>query len=183
MKSFKFLFVFIIFVGCDSNRDISFESVTSRNGYEIDVLKSMEPTVNLNNEASLQFFDEKRQLFMIVLDESKNEMNEAVESDEELSTQYSSDFEGYTTFLLDNFAYSMNVKRGSRIKDTIINEFPAKTITLVSEIDEVDIFYSLAFIEGKQKYYQIWTWTYADQEKDYFQIMNKIIYSFKENEN
>lgn len=180
IKFLSLFFIALLFSSCNSNEDVTFERVSSRNGYAIDVLSSMEPSTSLNDEASLQFFDQKRQLFMIVLDEDKQEMNDAFEENEELLDYYSVDFEGYASFLLDNFAYSMEIKREVEIKDTTINNRPAKLIGLVSELEGTDIFYSLAFVDGVEKYYQIWTWTYASLEKEHTPLMNKIALSFKE---
>jgi hypothetical protein len=180
MKFIPFVFIAAFFAGCTIDKADSYEKVESRSGYSIHVLSSMEPSTDLNSEASIQFLDQNKQLFMIVLDENKDEMNNAVESNEALSEKYSADFKGYSTFLLDNFANSMEVKSGTKIKDTVIHDLPAKTINLVSEIDGVDIFYALAFIEGVDKYYQVWTWTYAHLEEDHYPRMKEILFSLKE---
>jgi hypothetical protein len=167
------------FIGCEE-KETFYDRVSSRKGYSLEILTTMDPSTSLNDEASLQFFDESRQLFLIVLDEGKEEMDEALDVNAELSEYYTSDFDGYTDFLLDNFAYMMEVKTRSEMKNTSISGLSAKTIDLVCELDGTDILYSLAFIEGKEKYYQIWTWTYANKERKNQPLMYHIINSFQE---
>lgn len=173
------ILIISLVLSCEQ-KEVSYERASSTNGYTLEVLTTMDPSTSLNDEASLQFFDESRQLFLIVLDEGKEEMDEALDVNAELSEYYTSDFDGYTDFLLDNFAYMMVVKTRSEMKNTSIFGLSAKTIDLVCELDGTDILYSLAFIEGKEKYYQIWTWTYANKERKNQPLMYHIINSFQE---
>ena len=180
IKLTSFAFVLIFLASCNAENKITFERATSRSGYAIDVMSTMEPSTSLNEEASLQFFDEEYQLFVIVLDEDKQEMIDAFNENEDLLEFYSTDFNGYTDFLMDNFNYSMEVKREGTLKDTIINGMKSKTLGIVSELDNTDIYYNFAFIEGAEKYYQVWTWTYAQLEQDYQPLMDHILFSFEE---
>ena len=57
---------------------------------------------------------------------------------------------------------------------------PAKLLSISGRIEGVDVYYSLAFIEGKERYYQIMAWTLLNKESKYKAQMNKIMYSLKE---
>lgn len=173
-------FFSLLFFSCEAETEIAFERVKVKQGYSLEVTNSMIPSKSLNAEASLQYFDESRQLFVIVLDEEKEAINAVIAEDEELSDYYSQDLTGFSELVMDNFAYQMDVQQAEQFKDTIIQNYPTKTFRLVATLEDVEIFYSLAFVEGERNYYRIWTWTMNELVSENLDLMQHMLFSFKE---
>ncbi|MBL0303429.1 MAG: hypothetical protein IPQ23_17305 [Cytophagaceae bacterium] len=74
----------------------------------------------------------------------------------------------------------MKITKKTALIDTVVNNMPAKHIRLSGKVEGLDAFYSVAFVEGKDTYYQVMAWTLANKEAQYTERMNKIIHSLKE---
>jgi hypothetical protein len=94
--------------------------------------------------------------------------------------KYSNDIKGYSELLLVGFEQSISISHKSDMVDTLINKLPARVLTINGRAEGIDAFYSFAFIEGKERYYQIMTWTLSSKEYEYKDKMSKILYSLKE---
>jgi hypothetical protein len=175
-----FLIISAILVACKPSTEVSYQRIEAKNGYSIEIISSMIPSNSLNSEASLQYVEEMRQLFIIVLDEEKEAINSVIAADEELADYYSQDLAGFSELIMDNFVFQMDVKQAEHFKDTTIQNHPAKTIRLSATLNDVEIFYSLAFIEGERNYYQIWSWTHNESVSENLPLMEHMLFSFKE---
>lgn len=82
--------------------------------------------------------------------------------------------------MIDNFKESLTNPVVSKATDTIINNMPAKIVSLKAQIDDLDIFYAIGLYQGEEDYYQLLTWTLANKENRNKEEMNKILYSLKE---
>ena len=135
---------------------------------------------DLNEDASLQYQNVWKEFYVIVIDESKAEFNSVLEENN-LTDQYQKNFNGYSKLILESFDEKTikNIQK-SKVIDTLINNMPAKHLTIKGTVDGFNVFYSLAYLEGKDKYYQILTWTDINKESEYKEQMKQIIYSIKE---
>ena len=66
------------------------------------------------------------------------------------------------------------------VKNTKINGLNAKTFSVTGKVDGIDAFYKIAYIEGKDTYYQVLIWSLLKKQEKYTPEMEKIIASFKE---
>jgi hypothetical protein len=57
---------------------------------------------------------------------------------------------------------------------------PARIVTINGTAEGLDAFYSIAFIQGKERYYQVMAWTLSSKEYENRDKMNKLMYSLKE---
>jgi hypothetical protein len=114
-----------------------------------------------------------------VIDESKSEMQKALD-DNNLAETYANDIKGYSDLLMNGFEQTISVSHKSEIIDTTINNMPARLLTVSGRVEGIDAYYSLAFIQGKERYYQIMAWTLSNKEYEYKDKMNRIMYSLKE---
>ena len=178
MQRLNILFLTILFITSCQSGDTE-KLVTIENKYSISIPSFLITTNALNEEASLQYLNARKEFYVIVLDEPKSEMYKAL-VDNDLTDTYSNDLEGYSDLILDNYEQSISISHMSNIVDTFINNMPARLLTINGQVEGVDIFYSLAFIQGKERYYQIMVWTSSSKESEYKDKMNKILYSFKE---
>ena len=179
MKKHYILFsIILLIISCRPGN--TEQLVTVENRYSISLPSFLIKAGNsLNENASLQYQNIWKEFYVIVIDELQSDVREAL-IDNELTDTYSDDLKGYSELLLYNFGQSIKISHKSDIVDTLINNMPAKVLTIKGETEGLNIFYSLAFIQGKERYYQVMTWTSAKQENTYKDKMNKILYSFKE---
>lgn len=106
-------------------------------------------------------------------------MQKALE-DNNLTETYSNDIKGYSDLLLKGFEQSISISQKSGIQDTLVNNMPARILTINGTAKGINTFYLIAFIQGKKRYYQVMAWTFSSKEYEYKDKMNKIIYSHKE---
>jgi hypothetical protein len=134
---------------------------------------------NLNDDASLQYQHAWKEFYVIVIDETIEEMQKALEENQ-LTDTYNNDIKGYSDLLVNGFEQTVSVNRKSEILDTLVNGMPARLLTINGRVEGIDAFYSIAFIQGKKRYYQIMAWTLSNKEYQYKDKMNRIMYSLKE---
>lgn len=172
-----FILTILLFTSCQSNE--TEQTVMIENKYSISIPSFLSKASDLNDVASLQYQHMWKEFYVIGMDENKEDMGKAL-IENNLTETYSNDLQEYTDLLLGDFERNVNVLSHSEVVDTLINNMPAKIIEISGNVNKVDIFYSLAFIEGKQRYYQIMTWTLLSKKMEYQEKMNKLIFSFKE---
>ena len=147
--------------------------------YSLTIPSFLTKVNNLNDNASLQYQHGLKEFYVIVIDESKIELQNALE-DYQLTEYFTNDVKGYSDLLLEGFEQTVSIKQKSTILDTLINGMPARLLTISGRIDGIDAYYSLAFIQGRHSYYQIMAWTLSSKEFEYKDKMNRIMYTFKE---
>ena len=164
--------------GCFSNAEKP-KTVTIENRYSVTMPSYLIESSDLHDDAPLQYWSKWRALCIIVLDESKNNWSEALE-EYDVPEEYTDDLKGYSTALLNDFTGNVSATRLSEPVDTLINDMPAVLVSFVGKVDNLDLFYSVAFVEGEEQYYQMILWTTADKEEKHKEVMNQMIYSFEE---
>ena len=178
MKKCSIFLLTILFLNsCLTGNDE--QTVTVENRYSISVPSFLKEVDNLNEEASLQYQNAFREFYVIVIDEPKTEMLKAL-VDNNLTDTYSNDLKGYSDLLLNSLEKSITVSHKSKIINTTVNHLPARMGTISGKVDGIDIFYSFAYLQGKDRYYQIMAWTLSNKESQYREMMNRIRYSLKE---
>lgn len=155
------------------------KTVTVDTKYIITIPSFLTKVSNLNEDASLQYQHAWKEFYIIVIDESKLEMQKALD-DNNLNESYSNDIKGYSDLILKDFEQKMSNARKSTITNTLVNNMSARLLTISGKVSGIDAFYSLGFIQGKERYYQIMAWTLSSKEFEYKDKMNQIMYSLKE---
>ena len=178
MKKYAIIFLFILSL-CACMTGDKQQTITIENKYSISIPDFLHKATNLNEEASLQYQHPLKEFYVIVIDETKAEMQKAL-VENNLTEVYTNDIKGYSDLLLTGMDQSMTQLKKSKIKVTKINNLPARLLTMHGKVEGIEAFYSLGFIEGKERYYQIMAWTLANKEKEFKDKMARIMYSFKE---
>jgi hypothetical protein len=155
------------------------QTVTIEKKYSVSIPAFLTKASGLNDDASLQFQHAWKEFYVIVIDESKSEIQKALD-DNNLNETYTNDIKGYSELLMNGFEQVISVSHKSEIIDTTINNMPARLLTVSGRTEGIDAYYSLAFIQGKERYYQIMAWTLSNKEYEYKDKMNQIMYSLKE---
>ena len=177
MKKGLFLFLIVsLFCSCSGD---TLKTVTIEDKYSISLPSFLSKGNNLNEDASLQYQNLLKEFYVIVIDEQKSELQRALVQ-YDLTETYTNDLTGYSELLLNAFEQGVYVTQKSEPIDTLINNMPAKLITILGRVNGIDIFYSIAFIEGERRYYQIMTWTLLSRQYKYEDKMSEIIHSLVE---
>ncbi|MBR9860000.1 hypothetical protein GYB22_04500 [bacterium] len=177
IKIFLILSLFFLFASCqpeEGEQTVSFE-----NKYSLTIPSFLNKAYDLNEEASLQYQNTWKEFYVVVLDEPKEDFITAIESNY-LSELYPNDIKGYSNLLLDFLKESMTITEESDLKEALINGLPARTIQITGTVEGVECFFTMAYIQGLNDYYQIMTWTLAEKKDDYSSRMMKLLHSFKE---
>ena len=179
MKKIIPLLIAVLFLGsCDqfSNEP---KVIPVNNQYTLTVPSYLSENGSLHEEASLQYANLFKEFYVIVIDEPKTEFSSAL-IDNLLTDSYNDDIDGYAKLILDNFTLSIEGFSASSIDKTIVNSMNARIATIEGSIDGIDVFYTFAAVEGKNKFYQILTWTLADKKDDFKDKMQGIVRSIQE---
>lgn len=155
------------------------QNITIGDKYSVSIPSFLTKVNNLNDDASLQYQHAWKEFYVIVIDETIEEMQKALEENQ-LTDTYNNDIKGYSDLLINGFEQTVSVNRKSEILDTLVNGMPARLLTINGRVEGIDAFYSIAFIQGKKRYYQIMAWTLSNKEYQYKDKMNRIMYSLKE---
>lgn len=178
MKKLCLLFSFaIVLISCkvaDSTKTINVKNL-----YSVAVPSHMSKTTNLNDEASFQYQNIWKELYALVIDESIEEFGEAISFSEEWMNK-NNDLATYTEIVFNNIQAAAMIEEEVGFTDEIIHGLPAKTIQFNATIDGLDLFYGMGVIEGKENYYQVYTWTLEHKAGELQQKMREIILSFQE---
>ncbi len=177
MKNFVYLLISFTLISCASDNED--QVVTINDTYSLTIPSFLKQVDNLNEEASLQYQNGIKEFYVMVIDESKAELQQALE-DNDLQDLYQNNLDSYSELLINSMVASLrDSKHTTVIKDTI-GGMPARITSIKGEIDDVKIFYSLAFCEGESRYYQVYTWTLLERASRHKSKMKEILYSLRE---
>lgn len=178
MKKFTILLLTIMSLNsCQSGNEK--QIVTIENKYSIAIPSFLTKASGLNDFASLQYQHVWNEFYVIVIDEAKAEMQKALDENY-LTETYTNDIKGYSELILKGFEQSVYISDKSEIIETTINNMPARLLTISGRTEGIDAYYSLGFIEGKERYYQVMAWTLSSNEHKYKDEMNQLMHSLKE---
>lgn len=170
-------FSLILFYSCGSSEP---KEVIVNDKFKMTLPGSMSETTKLNEDASLQYMNLFQGLYLIVIEDSFDEVNESI-IENELEEDVPMNFDGYCQLISfsesDAFLITDDYEE---LKQETINGLQARTLTNNRHITDSDIYYEVALIQGKETYYQVICWTVSDYEKKHKERMKEIIYSFEE---
>lgn len=174
---FLFLLATIILQACNSGQQEQLVSVDNK--YSLSIPAFLSKTDDLNEDASLEYQNPLREFYVITIDESKKELDQAL-IDNDLTDYYENNIEGYSDLILEGLHYGLKNAKTSNILDTTVNKMPAKLTSISGEVDGFEIFYYIGIYEGKDRFYQVLTWTLNNRKSMYKSQMEKILHSLKE---
>ena len=86
------------------------QNITIGDKYSISIPSFLTKVNNLNDDASLQYQHAWKEFYVIVIDETIEEMQKALEENQ-LTDIYNNDIKGYSDLLVNVFQQSVTVKR------------------------------------------------------------------------
>ena len=178
MKKITLLLLAVFIISCESSDEWKTIEV---NNYSVELPTYLSESKQLNDDASLQYQNIFKEVYIIVIDENKKEMETSL-IDNGLSEIYSNDFEGYTKLLSTNLATNVEMKNKTE-KDTLINSLQAKILKFDGKVEDIDVFYEVVYINGIYDYYQVFSWTLLENKSKYKETIDKMVHSFKVKKN
>ncbi|WP_026704698.1 hypothetical protein [Flavobacterium soli] len=167
-KLFALEFIMILFISCNSKTE--YQTIKIKNKYSVELPDFLSEVTTLNEGASLQYQNPLREFYVIVLEEPKSEFPD----------QKSVNLETYKAILRDGLQSNLTNPKFYQDRDTVINGLKAKLFSLSDTSDNIAIYYQFAYLESKNNFYQVLTWTLENRKEQFSKDMTKIIASFKE---
>ncbi|HSH67010.1 MAG TPA: hypothetical protein VLB84_14760 [Bacteroidia bacterium] len=168
-KTLLFIFV-VLFISC--NQETTFSEVNVNDRYSIMIPTYMKACNDIQKDASLQYQNLDKDVYVIVIDEKKVTMQD-YDLNFNLDSYYNS---------ISSQGFSESIKNG---KISIpgrqeINGNKALIADITGKLEENEVYYKLAVVETPYEFYQIMTWTRAAHREKLEKDMITIIESFKE---
>jgi hypothetical protein len=151
--------------------------------YSVTIPGHMVATTDLNEEASLQYQNIYKELYILVIDEPKEEVIQAFKELGEYDTTKSA-VTNYREFLMKSLQEALSIKGGIQLTTDTINGLSAEIVSFHATAPEVipEVYYQAVFFEGKNNFYYLTTWTLTEKEEKNKKEMEEMIYSFKASE-
>ncbi|OIQ16016.1 MAG: hypothetical protein BM557_10700 [Flavobacterium sp. MedPE-SWcel] len=166
----------LILSSCDSNKT---KILKIRGLYSLEIPEFLSETNDLNDYASLQYKNQLREFYVVVIHEPKNEFQETLVNNG-LEEHYTSDLNDYTELAWVGLETSLSFDSKPKIKSLEINNLDAQVMDITGTTEGVSIYWKFACIEGRNNYYQVVVWTLVDRREKYQPAIDAIIDSFIE---
>src|SRR5690606_24671192 len=145
MKHAFSVFIASIFVLASCSYPEGYKTIQEKNIYEIDVAGYLTKTRDMWSVPSLQYHNRFRTVYLIVVDKLK-------------STTNNKSFEEFNQDVLKDFKTQFPGMTIIPSTDSLINGHRAIVHEMEAEMDGEKVWYLLAVLEGKERYYQVCSW-------------------------
>jgi len=166
-------FTLFILTACNN----TVETVKVEGKYTLDLPSYLEKTNDLNKAASLQYKNGMREFYVLVFDEPTEDFHKALSNGE---LEYEANLNGYSEILANDIAKSSGLAVTPKMQNRTINNLKARILQFNGKVDNLDVFWKIAYVKGKKHYYQILTWTQLSKKTNNEAAMDAILNSFKE---
>lgn len=169
----RFLFLFILpFLIASCKHEAAFKEVKVNDRYAISVPEYLQPCTDLHKDASLQYQNPEEDIYAMVIDERKKTM-----------ANYNLDYDVdmyFKNIASQPFTEAIKDGKVSIPGRQEIDGHKALIAEITGNVNETNVYYKMGIVETPYAFYQIFTWTRADNKEEYVEDMTKIIESFKE---
>ena len=174
-----FLFSILACGGKLSSKKIKTTLVNIDKKYSVSIPAFLSKTAQLNEDASLQYQNIYKEFYFIVIDESKEEFIKIVR-DAELYDEEASPLRNFSIVQMHSVGASMTLKGKMQPKINNFRGLAVEQTEFYAILDDIELFYLLSLVEGKNSMYTLISWTLASYEENYRQIMYDTHASFIE---
>ena len=154
-------------------------TVKVKDKYTLELPRAFEKARNLNKDASLQYQNIYKDLYVIVIDEQKSGVKNLLEENS-MTDVYNPNLKGYSDIIIHGIDPTIVIDSMPPFKEAMINGLKSRQVTFEGNSQNLDIVWKFAFIEGKDTFYQMMVWTSAKNRAELEKEMEDIIHSFKE---
>lgn len=141
--------------------------------------RHMLPTGALNEQASLQYIDSVQELYVIVIDEPKEDFIKSMTYDSIYDPAKSVEL-NYREIQMKNILRNVEAIGTPVIRKASIGQLDAEMVDFDGYSDNIEekIHYKFGFFEGRANMYMVMTWTLAEYKSKNNDEMEGMIYSF-----
>ncbi|MGA2299029.1 MAG: hypothetical protein ABSG15_15900 [FCB group bacterium] len=175
MKTFRYIFLIclVLFItNSIANAQTKFEKKKVGHIYYLNVPDYMSKTKQLNDAASLQYQNIIRKAYVIVIEDSKEEL-------ESVGAKFTSPDDFYKDFI-DTFSTKINNPKAGKPYSVNVHGYNAVQGELTASIESSDIFYLITVVETKEYFYKIMCWTVLENKDKLMDDFIKISSSLRE---
>lgn len=172
-KLLTLAFTSVLFLSCNTKIEPPKE-ITVKDLYSIELSSTLAEINDLQPNASLQYGNKFKELYIVALDEDKNTFNQTVEA---LGKE--GNLNSFESEVLSHYTGTKNYELLSE-KEIQINGLNAKLLDIKANVQGIDLYYKIGIVEGKTNYYRIISWTLEKYQAAQSETMEKMILSFKE---
>jgi len=148
----------------------AFSTKEAGHAFWVDIPEYMTRTYQLSPGATLQYQNNSRETYLIIIDEPKQEFIE-------LGSPLTRPEEYYEIVTQDFFTEDTQVGELKRVK---VNDNEALQSEIIKPFEEIEIFYLMTIIESEDYFYQILAWTLVEYKDQYLADFQRIANSLKE---
>lgn len=134
-------------------------------------------TKGLNDAASLQYQNAGREFYVLVIDEPRKTFEDLLK---ENALGYEPNLDGYSGLLIESLVEGSGAKEKPAVTAKKINGLDARVTSVKGEVSGEKVFWKIAYVEGKNTYYQVLCWTSQAKQDEYEPQIDAILESFKE---
>ena len=156
------------------------KEVVIENRFKVMIPGHLSKTTTLNGDAILQYQHIFKEIYIIIIDDEKETLHQSLIVND-LTEKYPLSFDGFFNLLSneDSDAF-ITIEDRNKVKDEKINGLQAKIFSNTRTINNTNVYYTTALVEGKDHYYQIIAWTTAKNESKNKKALSDMVYSFSE---
>jgi len=149
------------------------------NTYKIKVPDFMSK-MNLGSEdASMQYGNIYKELYFIVIDESKTEFVD-IFTELDIYDSYESPLNNYREVQVEMIKEGMINPNASRPVIFDANGKTGQIVELSGKFEDIDVFYVFGFVQGENKLYMVMAWTLKEKKYKYKTELINLVKSFRE---
>lgn len=181
------LALFSVIVSCQffgtADEDLSLEKdfklVKQADDFAIYLPKYFKKTDDLNQEATLQFQNFFRETYLVLIEEPKAEFITLFKDLGDYNHSITP-VKNYKNVQRNYFSEFIDITNRYESRSLNVHGLPTEIVRFDGIVDDVDIAYDVAYLEGQDTIYMIIAWTLKDRRKTYAKTFDMIFNSFRE---
>ncbi|MDH7913937.1 hypothetical protein [Winogradskyella sp. SYSU M77433] len=156
----------------------NYEKVSLDSVFHVDLPIYMKPMNQLNSDAVLQYGNIYKETYFVVIQEDKNEYVELFKEFGDYNDELPV-IENYKNAQKNMFTESLTNPIFQDYGLSSINDKPARQIKIFGKVDDIEVVYIIAFVEGEKDIFMLMNWTVNDKLDKYENSFEYINGTFK----
>jgi len=178
LASVYIITIILSFFSCNFSSEP--KEITIDDKFKIMVPGYMRQRNSLNEDASLVYMNGLKEVYVMVIEDSYDSIEQFIlENDWE--DEYTNDFDGFCQLVCRHEGeFFLTPNDYKKLQDGNINGLKAKVFQNTRIVNNINVYYTLALIEGEDTYYQVIAWALPDRKNKYKETLENMINSFEE---
>ena len=168
--------------GCTEHLDMPADFKEAKiHGFSLMIPNYVMASKEASEEALLQYENEKREYYLMVMEENKDTLKEILKQADFWKEGERLSHAGLVVHRT-SMATKTEIKDVTVAIDTLVNGLLSSSSVVICALEDIgtDIVYHVTCVEGSQKMYTIVQWTSFSNRKRYSETFEQVAHSFKE---